>query len=64
MAQMKEQKKTPIKEPNEMEIANISDTEFRTLVIWVLRELIEYDHKIMKEMKDTLSEIKIYRNQQ
>ena len=29
MAQMKEPNKTPEKEPNEMEIANLSDAEFK-----------------------------------
>ena len=33
MAQMKEQIKTPEKELNEMEISNLSDVEFKTLVI-------------------------------
>ena len=39
MAQMKEQSKTSEKELNEMEIANLSDAEFKTLVIRRLREL-------------------------
>ena len=37
MAQVKGQIKTPEKEVNEMEISNISDTEFKTLVIRLLR---------------------------
>ena len=41
-----------------MEIAKLSDAEFKTLVIGMLRELIEYDHKIKEEMKEILSEIK------
>ena len=41
-----------------MEIANLSDAEFRTLVIRMLRELIEYSSNIKKEMKVILSEIK------
>ena len=41
MAQMKEQNKTPEKELNQMEISNLSDTEFKTLVIRMLKELIE-----------------------
>ena len=32
MAQMKEQIKTPEKEINKMEISNLSDAEFKTLV--------------------------------
>ena len=40
---MKEQNKTPEKELNEMEITNLSDAEFKTLVIRMFRKLIEYD---------------------
>ena len=39
-AQMKEWKKTPEKELNKMEISNLSDAEFKTLVIRMLKELI------------------------
>ena len=38
---MKEQIKTPEKELNEMEIGNLSDAEFKTLVISMLKELSE-----------------------
>ena len=55
MAQMKEQNKTQI---SKMEIANLSDAEFKTLVIRMLRELTEYVKSIREEMKATLSEIK------
>ena len=41
MAQMKEQIKTPEKELNEMDISNLSDAEFKTLVIGLLKELNE-----------------------
>ena len=41
-----------------MEIANLLDIEFRPLVIRVLREIIQYSHKIKEEMKFTQSEIK------
>ena len=58
MAQRKEQNKTPEKELNEMEINNLSDAEFKTLVIRMLKKLIEYGNNIKKEMKVTLSEIK------
>ena len=58
---MKEQNKTPEKELNEMWIANLSDAEFKTLVIGMLRELTEYGNGIKEEMKVTLSEIKIHR---
>ena len=58
MAQMKEQNKTPEKELSKMEIASLSDVEFKTLVIRMFRELSEYGKNIKKEMKVTLSEIK------
>ena len=41
LAQMKEQIKTPEKELNEMEISNLSDAEFKTLVRSLLKELSE-----------------------
>ena len=37
MAQMKEQNKIPEKELNEMEISNLSDAEFKLLVIRILK---------------------------
>ena len=58
MAQMKEQTKTPEKELIEMEISNLSDAEFKTLVIRMLKELTEYGKNIREEMKVTLNEIK------
>ena len=48
MFQMKEQTKTPEKEPNEMEISNLSDAEFKTLVIRMLKELSENHNSIKK----------------
>ena len=61
MAQMKEQIKTPEKELNEMEVSNLSDAEFKTLFIRMLKELSEDLNsikKIQSETKDTLIEIK------
>ena len=61
MAQMKKQIKTPEKELNQVEISNLSDAEFKTLVIRMLKELSEGLNsikKIQSEMKDTLTEIK------
>ena len=61
MTQMKEQIKTPEKELNEMEISNLSDAEFKTLVRRMLKELSEdlsSIKKIQSETKDTLIEIK------
>ena len=40
MAQMKEQIKTPEKELNEMEVSNLSDAEFKTLIIGCSRKLV------------------------
>ena len=61
MAQVKEQIKTPEKELNEMEISNLSDAEFKTLVIKMLKELSEDLNsikQIQSETKDTLTAIK------
>ena len=61
MAQMKEQSKTPEKELNEMEINNLSDAEFKTLVIRMLEECskdLSSIKKIHSEIKDTLVEMK------
>ena len=41
MAQMKKQIKTPEKELNKMEISNLSNTELKTLVIRMFKELSE-----------------------
>ena len=58
---MKEQIKAPkIKLSNE-EIANLSDAEFKTLVIRMLTEIIEYGHNIKEEVKAMQSEVKIHR---
>ena len=47
MAQMKEQIKAPEKiQLNEEEIANLSDAEFKTLVIRMLTEMVEYGRRI------------------
>ena len=48
MAQMKEQIKTPEKELNKMEINNLSDKEFKTMVIRMLKELREDFNRIKK----------------
>ena len=49
MAQMKEKNKIPEEELNETEIANRNrDTEFNTLAIRMLRELLEYGRNIKK----------------
>ena len=61
MTQMKEQIRTPEKELNKVEISNLSDAEFKTLVIRMLKKLNEDLNSIKRtrsEMKDTLIEIK------
>ena len=58
MAQMKEQTQTLEKELSDEERNSLSDTEFKTLVIRMLTELIELSHKVKEEMKAIQSEIK------
>ena len=61
MLQMKEQTKTPEKELNKMEINNLSDAEFKPLVIRMFKELSEDLSSIKKtqsETEGTLIEIK------
>ena len=58
MARMKEQIKTPEKELSNEEMDNLSDAEFKTLVMGMLTELIELSHKMKEQMKATQSEIK------
>ena len=58
MAQMKEQIKIPEKEVSEEERANLSDAEFKTLIIRMLIEIVEYHCKIEEEVKVMKREIK------
>ena len=55
---MKEQIKTPEEKLSDTEIANLSDAEFKTLVIKMLTELVEYGCKIEEKVKPMKSEIK------
>ena len=62
---MKEQSKASERKLSEEEIANLSDGEFKALVIKMLTDLIELGQKKMKkktknkkQMKDTQNEIK------
>ena len=57
-AQMKEHIQTPEKELSDKEIANLSDAEFKTLVIRTLTELAENGHKIEERVKAMKSELK------
>ena len=47
---MKEQTKAPKIELSNEEIANLSDAQFKTLVIRMLTEMVEYGCKIMEEV--------------
>ena len=51
MAQMREQIKVPKIGLSDEEIANLSDAEFKVLVIRMLREMTECSHKIKDEVK-------------
>ena len=52
MAQMKVQIKPPEKiQLSDEEIANLSDAQFKTLVIRKLTELLEFGHKLDEKMK-------------
>ena len=54
----KNRSKTPEKELNDEEIASLSDAEFKTLMIRMLTEMVEYGCKIEGELKAMKSEIK------
>ena len=52
MAQMKEQIKAPeIVYLSSKQIANLSDAQFKTLVIRMLTELVEFGRKLDEKMK-------------
>ena len=55
---MKEHIRAPKIKLSDEEIANLSDAEFKTLVIRMLTEMIEYGRKIKEDMKAMQSEIK------
>ena len=58
MAQMKEQRKAPKIQLSDEEIANLSDAQFKTLVIRMLTEMVEYGSKIQEKVKTMQSKIK------
>ena len=59
MAQMKEHFKAPEKiQLSKEDIANLSDAQFKILVIRMLTEMVEYGHKIEEKVKVMKSEIK------
>ena len=56
---MKEQIKAPEKiQLSNKEIANLTDAQFKTLVIRMFTEVVEHGHKIEKKVKAMKSEIK------
>ena len=59
MAQMTEHFKAPeIIQLSSKKIANLSDAQFKTLVIRMLTELVEFRHKLDEKMKAMLRETK------
>ena len=59
MAQMKEQMKAPeIIQLSREQIANLSDAQFKTLVIGMLTDLVEFGHKLGEKMNAILRETK------
>ena len=59
MAQLTEHFKAPEKiQLSNKVMANLLDEEFKTLVIRMLTELVEYGHKLEEKMKAVKSEIK------
>ena len=59
MALMKEQIKAPEEiQLSNKEIASLSDAEFKTLVIRMLKEMVEYARKLEEKVKAMKSEMK------
>ena len=62
---MKEQFKAPeIIQLSSKQIANLSDAQFKTLVIQKLTELVEFGHKLDEKMKALLTETGKYTGNQ
>ena len=56
---MKEQMKAPGKiQLSDEGRANLPDAEFKTLIIRMLTEMVEYGHKVEEKMKAMQSEVK------
>ena len=55
---MKEQIKASKRELRNEEIANLLDAQFKTLVVRMLTEMVEYGQKIEEKVKTMQSEIK------
>ena len=58
---MKEKIKAPKIELSNEEIVNLSDAQFKTLVIRMLTELVEYGCKLEEKMKAMKSEMEMHR---
>ena len=59
MTQMKEQIKAPEKmQISDEEIANLSDAQFKTLVIRMLTEMVKYGWKIEERLEAMKNELK------
>ena len=58
MAQMEEQIKDPKIQLSDEEIANLSDVQFKTVVIRMLTEMVEYGRKREEEVKAMQNETK------
>ena len=57
MAQMKEQIKTPERELNKVENSNLSDAEFKTLVIRMLKEISGYFDSRVDKAKNQINDL-------
>ena len=55
---MKEQIEAPKIELSNEEIANLYNAEFKTLVMSLLTEMVEYGHKMEEKVKAMQSEMK------
>ena len=68
MSPMKEQDKTPIKEPKEVETSSLPNGEFKTLIIRMLNELKErvdeFSENFNKEIGNRKLEIEIIKMNQ
>ena len=58
MPQMTEHIKTPEKQLSNEEIANLSDAQFKTVLIRMLTEMVEGVHKIEEKLKVMQTEVK------
>ena len=52
MYQMKEQDKTPEKQPNELEIGNLPEKEFRIIIVKVIQDIRKRMEAKIKKMQE------------